>query len=427
MTFFNNFARYLKANDFVKNIAILLSGTVIAQALPVAISPLLTRIYSPNDFGLLGIYIAICSLLAVFAAGRYDFAIIEPKHDYDAELLLIGSTGLSAVFSSFLFVIFICFNNPIALLLGNKDIAPWLYTVPISVFTVSTLSIFSYWLNRKKDYKQMSVNRVVNSSSNVFLTLGLGALKLKKSGLIIGYILGQLISVVVLWRKIFKEKILFEKKEIAVVFKHYKRYPQYLIASTFLSEVSSQVPLILLTSLFSASITGYYSLANRAIALPILLIGNALGEVYRQKAAENYSKFGNCKFLYLKALTTLFGIGLIPLIVLYFFSVPLFSFVFGEQWIISGEIAKLTSFLVFFQLLSTPLAYTITLDQSQKYDLLLQIGRAIFSISAIIVGYYYSSYYKAILFYTLVYVIYYISHSILQYTSACGNLKKRKR
>jgi O-antigen/teichoic acid export membrane protein len=409
-----------RKSEFKKNVLVLITGTAIAQAIPIAISPILTRIYSPKDFGLLGLYMAFCSLLSVFSSGRYDMAIIEPASDDEAKHLVDGSILLSLCVSGLLFVIIVLFNEKITVLSGNRDIKAWLYTIPVTVFALSSLSIFSYWLNRKKRFRDMSINRIVNSSSNVSISLSLGLLSLKKSGLIIGFGLGQIITVSLLWKKIFTEKIRFNRKMIAAIMKKYIRYPKYLIPATFAGEASSQVPIIQLTTFFDASISGFFTLTNKVTVLPMSLIGNAIGEVYRQKASEEYSKFGNCKDLYLKTLGALFLIGLLPLLVLFFFSVPLFTFVFGHEWTIAGEMAKYTSFIVFFQLLSTPLSYTIVFNKSQKYDLLLQIGRAVMAISSIAVGFYLSSFRISIILYSISYSIYYVSHSILQYRAACG-------
>ena len=412
----------LTKSEFKKNVLILMTGSAIAQAIPIAISPILTRIYSPKDFGLLALYMSICSIFVVFSSGRYDLALIEPKDDHEAKHLFIGSIILSALFCVFLLIFFVFFNSQITSLLGNEDISIWLYVVPLTVFALSCYSIFHHWLNRKKKFKDMSLNRIINHSSGSFIQCILGFLKFKSFGLIIGYTLGQLISIVILWKKIFKEKFNFNKKAIFITMKEYVRYPKYLIPATLAGTTAGEAPVILLTKFFDSSISGFFSLTTSVSAAPISLIGNAIGEVYRQRAAEEYQRHNNCKALFLKTFLLLFVIGLVPFAILFFFSVPLFTFVFGAEWAIAGRFAKYISFLIFFQLLSTPLSYTIVFNQSQKYDMVLQIGRTIFCILSITIGYYYSDYYLGVILYVISFSLYYVSHSILQYKSACGSV-----
>lgn len=420
MKIFSDIRFFLK-KEFAKNVLLLISGTSIAQAIPVAISPILTRLYTPENFGVFGVYLAICSLMAVFATGRYDLSIIEPRFELDAKILVIICFTLSGFFSIFLFVIVLLFNRQIANLLDSPGIGGFLYLVPLSVFIISTYNVIMIWLNRKKKYKDMSLNRIANSSSTSTISLGLGLMKFTKGGLIIGYLLGQLIAVLIVLKKILREKLFMNKKKALVLMRRYSMYPKYLLPSTLAGEISINGPTILFTTLYSSTIAGFFTFTNRVTAMPISLIGNAIGEVYRQKAAEEYHEFGNCRSLYLKTLFKLFVIALVPFLVLFFLGEPLFNYVFGRNWIVAGKIAKFFSFIVFFQLLSTPLSYTIVFNKSQKLDLILQIFRGVFSIAAIFLGYLLSDYMLSIILYTIVFSFYYISHSFIQYRAAIGS------
>jgi len=412
--------KLLIKRDFAKNVILLISGTSIAQAITIAISPVLTRIYSPSDFGVYGIYLGICSILAVFSTARYDLSIIEPKYDNDAKLLVLISVIISGLFSIFLLLIALLFNHQIAILLHTPEIGKFLYIIPLSVFVLSTYNVIMIWLNRKKQYKSMSQNRIINSSSTSAISLGMGLIRFTTGGLIIGYLSGQIIAIISVVKKIFSEKFLFNRMRAFVLMRKYSRYPKFLIPSTLAGEISTNGVTILFTTFFNSTVAGFFTFTNRVTALPISLIGNAIGEVYRQKAAEEYHQFGNCKTLFLKTLFKLFIIGLLPFLTLFLFGEPLFKFVFGDQWIIAGKIAKYFSFIVFFQFLSTPLSYTIVFNNSQKLDLILQLLRGIFSIVAIFLGYRLSNYMVSIILYTIVFSLYYISHSFIQYRAAQG-------
>ncbi|WP_395051192.1 lipopolysaccharide biosynthesis protein [Flavobacterium sp.] len=413
--------RIRNSSEFTKNIFVLISGTGISQAIPIAISPILTRIYSPKDFGLLGLYISICSMFGIIVSLRYDAAIIQSDNDGEAKQLVVVSFISSLFFCLLLFLIILFFNERIATLLNNNDIRYWLFSVPLSVFLVSALYIITFWLNKKKRFLDMSVNRVINKSTDSAVSLSSGFIGLIRQGLLLGYILGQFVMITLLFKKILKDNFIFNKKRARLVIRKYKEYPRFFLPSTILSEISSNVFLILMSVFYGSVFTGFYALVFRVTYLPLGLVGNSIGEVYRQKANEHYLEFGNCKALFIKTFKTLFVIGLMPFLVLFFFSEYLFVFVFGPEWKTAGEIAKYFSFLIFFQFVSTPLSFTIFLNKSQKQEMVLQFLRTVFTILSILIGLHYKDNMLGIIIMVFVYCIYYIFNSLLQYRAAIGS------
>ncbi|GGH01702.1 polysaccharide biosynthesis protein [Polaribacter pacificus] len=408
-------------SEFVKNILTLISGVAVAQIIPILLSPILTRIYSPEDFGLLGLYTAVTMAVSVFATGRFDLAILQPKHDYEAKFLVYISLFLALIFSTFLFIIIVFFNAQITSVLGNSRIGNWLYLVPISVLLISTVSVLYYWLNRKKLFKERGVSRVVSSSTITITSLFVGFVNfLKFNGLIAGTLLGQFLNIIYLKRYISFKNFNFTKKKAKVIILKYKEYPQFLMLSTFLEKIAVNLPTILFTSYFGLVVTGFYALSERIIGSTIALLGQVIGEVYRQKASEDFQKFGNCKHTFVATFKRLVVIGFVFFGGLFLLSEWFFSFVFGKEWLIAGTITKYLSFSIFFQFLSTPLAYTIVFNKSQQIDTILQFFRTSFSFLAIYIGYKYDDFIISIKLYSLVYSIYYICHSIVQYRSAAG-------
>ena len=416
------FLNKFPSSEFFKNVITLVSGFAIAQVIPLILSPVLTRVFTTEDFGLLGVYTGLSAILAVFATGRYDLSIIEPKQDQDAKNLVFTSFVFTVVYCILLVFIIIFFNEKIALLLGNKNIKNWLYLIPISILLISNISILSYWLNRKKLYKEKSTSKIISSSSITLSSLFLGVLT-KLNGLILGTIIGQFLNILYLKKKISFKGVSINKKRSLILLKRYKEYPKYLMFATFTGAIASNAPVILFTTYFDASIAGCYALSQRIASGSVEMIGTAIGEVYRQKASESYILNGNCKNLFVQTFKKLFLMGVVPFLVLFFFSETLFAFVFGDDWLIAGTITKYLSFSIFLNFLSSPLSYTIVFNKSQRSDMILQIFRAVFSILAIYIGYTMADYVVSVKLYTLIYSIYYILHSLLQYRSAAGYKK----
>src|SRR5690554_4361739 len=156
--------RLLPKSKYTRNVLTLMTGTGLAQAIPIAISPILTRLYTPEEFGMFGMYLAIVAILAVAATGRYELAILLPKNDKDAINILILSILLSALFSVLLLIVVIAFGEKIALLFGEPSLSKWLLWVPVSVLLVGAYQSLNYWSNRKAHYKRLAISRTLQSA-----------------------------------------------------------------------------------------------------------------------------------------------------------------------------------------------------------------------------------------------------------------------
>ena len=147
--------RFKPKSEFNRNILTLLTGTTIAQAIPIAISPILTRIYTPEDFGIFAIFLAITLIIGSIANGRYELAIMIPKKDEDAINIFALGFIITTSISLLLLVLVLIFQRYFIFLLKNEEIGVWLYFVPISVFFFGIFNILNYFNNRKKNYKDI--------------------------------------------------------------------------------------------------------------------------------------------------------------------------------------------------------------------------------------------------------------------------------
>lgn len=406
--------------NYKKSIIVLMSGSAAAQAIPILISPILTRLYSPKEFGILALYLSLSAVLSVFASGRYDLALIEPAQDKEARGLLFAGLWLSIAFCLFLSVILVPTAPLIAELLGSPDAASWLNFVPLTVFSMSCLSIFTYWLNRRKNFKGMNTSRILNSIGIAGLSLCFGFTKLKPHGLLLGYMLGQFLTVCCLWFTYVRTEKKQSRSDAWPVMQAYARYPKFLIPSTLAGTVAAESPIVLLTRFFDSAVAGLFSFVNRVTVSPMSIIGNSIGEVYRVRAAEHFQKHGECRQLFLSHIAMLAVAAVIPWSILFFRAPELFAFVFGEEWREAGEMATFLSFVLWFQLVSTPLSYTITFNRSQHLDLYLQIFRVLGSIGALLIGNLYSDYMLSVQLYSFIYCLYYLAHSAIQFRAAKG-------
>ena len=140
-----------------------MTGTAIAQAIPIALSPILTRLYRPEDFGVLALYMAICGVISTVATARYELAIMLPEDEESAINIVALSIVVAVITSILTLTVVTLFNAPITRLLGNTEISRWLYFIPLSILLTGVYQSLNYWANRKNQYRWMANTRVVQS------------------------------------------------------------------------------------------------------------------------------------------------------------------------------------------------------------------------------------------------------------------------
>lgn len=365
----------LAPSEFLKNVMTLMTGTTIAQALPIIISPILTRLYTPEEFGLLALFIALASLVNVISTGRYELAIIQPKDDEDVNSLTQLSMICSVIISLVLFILILIFSDNIANTLGNFAIKKWLWLIPFSVLLFGVYQSLNYWNNRYKAYVDISKAKVQQSVANVTSNLVLSPLQESAVGLISGYVVGQVIAVIKLTKKIltdvpnFFKKIDFSRsKKLAV---EYRNFPLLSAPGALLNSASLQMPVFFLTKFFDLTTVGFFNFVYRIIGSPLALISGALSQVLLQHVATAES---NEIYSFIKSTAVkLFVISLPFVVIIFFFGEVIFSFVFGEAWAIAGSYSKILIFSIAIRFIVSPLSMVLALNQNVKIAFIWQV------------------------------------------------------
>ena len=354
-----------------------MTGTTIAQAIPIAISPILTRIYTPEDFGVFALYMSVASILSVVATGRYELAIMLPKKDEDAINIVVLSIIISFFVSFISFLIVFIFNAQITNLLANPEISNWLYFIPVTVLLTGVYQSLNYWSNRKKQYKRLATSRIVQSGATGSTNLGLGFSGFGSSGLILGGVLGQFISTTILGRLVWNEDkdrfVHIKRLKVIVLAKKYINFPKFDLMASFINIFSNQVIHILFNTVFNPIIAGFYYLTQRIIGLPISIVSKSIGDVFKEQASKDFKKMKNAKTIYISTFKKLFILALFPSLLLYFFSVDIFIFIFGDNWSVAGEFVKIMIPMLFLKFVSSPLNFMLYIAGKQNVNMYSQI------------------------------------------------------
>jgi len=370
-------------SEFTRNVLTLMTGTTVAQAIPIAISPILTRLYSPEDFGVLALFVAISSIFGSIANGRYELAIMLPKKDEDAiNIAALGFIIVSCL-SLFLLMIVTIFHDVILEFFNNRSISTWLYFIPISVFFMGFFNIFNYFNNRTKKYKDLAKATILRSIVIAIVQLFLGFLKTGVAGLISGQLLSSLFTNIYLSKNIIKEKKLLSsisRVKIIALAKRYKDFPKFSMWAGLLNTSSTHLINILISTAFSIKTLGFYSLSQRLLGMPSALIGGSIGQVFFQEATKEKNTTGSAINAFNSTLKKLIIIGVPAFGILFFIVEDLFTFVFGEEWRIAGTYAKILIPFFMIRFISSPLAISMTVFEKQKNALYINIILIITSV-----------------------------------------------
>ena len=371
----------IKRSEFLRHVLTLVSGTAMAQAITIVMAPIIARIYLPAEYGLLGVYLSISGVLATLATLQFSHAILLPKEDKESNQVFYLCI-INVLITTILVLIAMLFLGKIlAQWLNTPEVGKWLKFIPLSVLFSGVTSSMVIWANRFKKYKRISISRIIAAIFTVTSSLIIGILVDGPNGLIIGLLVGQGVGMIFLTYNTFmfdRDKFNpINKQLIKEVIRKYKKFPIYSLPSEFINRISNQLPTLLFTTFYGASAVGLFNMSNRMLGLPSTFISQAVSEVFRQRASQDYNQLGNCRSILMKTLKTLLSLSVVPFVVIALFAPYIFAFVFGEPWREAGNYARILSFMYLMKFSISPLSYVIYIANKQNYGLLMDIYVAI--------------------------------------------------
>lgn len=378
--------KVLPKGQFACSVAVLVGGTAGAQLLMILASPVLTRLYSPEDFGLLAVYVSLLSLFTVISSMRYELAIPLPESDQEAANLTILSLFIVIFVTIISGVLIVFAGSYAAKLLGTPKLADFFWLLPVGVFLIGTYQVFNYWSLRTKSFPTIAKTKIRQTISTVAIQI-IG-FKLGGITLVLGQAVGQGAGVLTLAKPAMKRPEFkgWTWSDLKIVAKRYRSFPLFSTWSGFANTAGMQLPPLMFAALFSPAIAGFYALAHRVLALPTGLIGGAIGNVFFSNAAEDYRK-GQLQPLFENVLDKLVMIS-IPIMILLIFAGPtLFEFVFGTDWKQAGIFAQWMAVWIGMVFISSPLSILFSVVEKQAVGLLFQSIMLVVRVLVIFIGY----------------------------------------
>jgi O-antigen/teichoic acid export membrane protein len=373
----------INKSEFASQFKILALGTLISQIFLISSTPLITRLYSPEVFGIFALFTAITSVFVPIVCGRYNIAMIVVKKNNEGNALFNLSLILSLVFCLFLLIIFFFGEIPLKKLLNAEKLNFWWFFIPVIIFLSSSREIIKSYLNRVKNYSLISKSEIFFSVIKVTFLLSLGYLGYSFNGIFIADIISFMATIIFLifFLKKIKKNFLIKKKKLYEVAKKYKEFPIYQSTSTLINTIRVVLPVFFLTKYFDSDIVGYYSLILMSIFYPLSFISKSISMIHIKKVAELIQKRTNVTN-YIKKLTfILIFIILVPVFIVLFFGEEIFSFVFGKEWILAGNLASILIIGLGFQFVISTLSPVFSSTGHLKTSSLWNLGSFIFSLT----------------------------------------------
>lgn len=330
----------LRQSPYLNAVLVLAGGTAFAQALPIIASPLLTRLYTPQDFGRLSLFTALVSSVGMAVCGRYDMAMLLPRRGGPARQLFGLALWVGLLFSAAWLLVALAASDSLRRAIGAESIGGWLYMVPLGLFLTGVRTTLGYWANRRGDFRALVRAQWSQAVIVVIVGLGLGVFGTGFPGLLAANLLGLLVGagqLAYLFRRELSASSLAWSRAKKALARRYKDYPLYSASSAVVDGVTMSLPVFFLAHHFPDGTLGLYALVLRVANAPLSFISSAVGQVHIKRIVQLLHD-GQDPGAYLKRVALWLAlVAAIPTLLLMPFAPWLFAQVFGAAWREAGD------------------------------------------------------------------------------------------
>lgn len=400
-------------NSFIKHLLTLLSGTAVGQLIVIASTPWITRLYSPSEFAVASAFIGISTMLGIFATLRYELAIMLPKDDIDAKNLMVLSGGILCAMLIIVYIGLTFIGGDILNYFESyQKIRNVLYLLLPMMLSLGGVQILNAWANRSKEYSGMAISNIAGQGGNAILSILFGVIGISGNGLVFGRVLGQIIGTLTLFSRVRKtlSDLSFNNRQLTYVAKRYKQFPLFNVPYSVIGVLSQELLILFLIAYHFGEVAGYFALVRTVLLMPARYLSSSLGVVFFREASQLVGTM-ELENLTLKIMWRLVYLSLPVLIVLFLWSGPVFSFIFGQSWENAGLIAVCYIPVAFLFLLTSWPERLYEITDKQNISLGIEIiGNILkFSIVFLLLSHHYSPI-DTIAAYVIVDVIYHLAY-----------------
>ena len=360
-------------SSFLRSVIVLVSGTAMAHGITALCMPILARLYSPADFGLLAVFSSFLGIIAVAACLRYELAIALPESDADAFQLLALSLLTCAALSLLLAAVVVVAPDGLARLLGQSQLRPYLWMGPLGLALAGAYSALQFWHVRCKNFTLLARTRVAQSAGSSAVQMGLGWAGISPLGLLTGHVMNTGVACLGLGRSLAATGHRMSWHRMLELARSYRRFPAYSTVEALANSASIQLPMILIAAWATRAEAGHLTMAAFVAQAPLSLVGNAIGQVYLSRAPGEFRQ-GQLGTFTAGIVGSLFKAGAGPILALGILAPSIFGLIFGAPWERSGWLLAWMTPWFLMQFLAVPVGLGLHVTGHLKAALMLQIA-----------------------------------------------------
>jgi O-antigen/teichoic acid export membrane protein len=386
--------RWLPRGGFARSVSIVAGGTAMAQAIAVAASPILTRIYKPADFGALQVFISLMALALVAASGRYEVAVLLPDDEQSA-IDILGVAVLCVCLTAAVAAgaVLICHYDWI-LPAGVSGLKGHLWVLPVSVLGGGLYQSLSYWVMRHNGYKQIATTKFTQAGAQVATQVGAGFFIHGSLGLLVGDAAGRILGsgrfLRELWRHYNSQIRAIRPSRMVRLAMRYRDYPLVSMWGALINASGLALPSLFLAQYYGPQDTGWFALVNRVLGVPGALIGASIAQVYTSEAAKlSRSDPRRLMYIFRKTTRRMLYLGLAPCILFTLFAPWLFELIFGAAWREAGEYARYLAFMFYAGFINSPVTMTLTILERQRAQFAWDVSRLAMTFLSMLLPYHF--------------------------------------
>lgn len=387
--------RELTRSKLLRNILTVVSGAAGAQIIAMAFMPIITRLYGPENYGVLGVFLSLVAMSVPVAALTYPISIVLPRRDEDGRNLVKLSIMIAAGVAALVATLLALFGKPFVELMGMEAITPFLMLLPLAMFCAAALETAQQWLIRKERFRVTARVAIAHSMIHNIGRSVAGLVHASAAVLVITTAAGPLLHAAMLFIGIRRDKGVgrkhpeerpAERSSIISVARRYRDFPIYRAPQMLINSVSQNLPTLVLAAYFGVTMAGFYAICRQTLSMPTHLIGKSVADVYYPKLSVAIQDERPITGMLSKAFIGLAAVGLVPFATVFFFGPWLFGFVFGSEWTTAGELARWLALSEYAVFVSRPCTVAAPALQLQRRFLVIEVISTCLRVSALFIG-----------------------------------------
>ena len=369
-------------SKLLRNIVTVVSGTAGAQAITLAFMPVITRIYGPEAYGVLGTFLSVTMMLIPVAALTYPIAIVLPKRDGDARGLVRLALVTALVLAALVALALQLFGERLAAVADISIIQPYLMLIPFVMFCGAALEICQQWLFRTQRFRITASVAVGHSLLFNSIRTVAGLLQSSALVLVCTTALQQALHAAMLGLAMLRAKPHTDNHHgdaeqdspgMLELARQHSDFPKFRAPVMLINAVSQHLPTLVLAAYFGPAAAGFFALCKQALTMPTNLIGKSVADVYYPRISRAIHDREPVAAMLLKATAALGLVGLVPFTLVAVIGPWLFALVFGEQWHVAGEYARWLALAEYVIFVSRPCVVAVPALSLQGRFLLFEM------------------------------------------------------